>query len=491
MLETPNIQTFAPYESQPECVKNGELKPYQIEGLDWLLYKWLKREGAILADDMGLGKTVQIVALLTSLWSDYRKGPFLICAPSSTVGHWAQELQKWSASELCVVNYRDEETRPKRLKRGKNVRCHVVISNYETFLRDDGLAEIAWDAMVCDEGHRLKSDQAKTFTALSRMKVEWKVLLTGTPLQNNLRELFNLLSFLDPSAFNDPVAWENKYGDKELKDDTCVPDLHAALKPYILRRTKDDERVQLNLPPKREYFVPVELTAAQKELYKSVLSKNADLMKAIGVTLSGSSDARLKSLQNLLMELRKICNHPYCFTGIPEYDYTKGMREEKFKEMVDIGGKLALLDRMLPKLQERGHRVLLFSQFRMTLDVLEEYVKGKGWRWARMDGHTPIEVRQPLINAFNSPDSDIFVLLLTTRTGGEGINLTAADTIILYDADWNPHRDIQAMSRVHRIGQQRPVMVYRFFSRGTAEEKILEVGKKKLVLDWMIIEGMK
>ncbi|KAJ3007535.1 hypothetical protein HKX48_009063, partial [Thoreauomyces humboldtii] len=464
------------YTSQPKHVIGGALKSYQLEGLNWLLYKWSKGTSSLLADDMGLGKTVQIVSVLACLHGDYKQGPFLIAAPSSTLGHWISELARW-APQLVVVSYGGDAASREVVREceifgnpdtsrdeGKNVRFHVLLSSYETLSRDSAFfRKIKFDVLACDEGHRLKSDAAKTFQAFKKnLNAAHRIILTGTPLQNNVRELFNLLNFLDPVRFSDPQKYEDQYGTDTMTDE-MVKEMHEKLAPYFLRRTKDT--ANLGLPPKVEILVPVSMTSMQTDLYKAVLGRSAALLRQIGVTASGKEEVRVSNLRNILMELRKICNHPYI-------------------------GKLALLHKMIPKLRAAKHRLLIFSQFKMTLDILQDYLVAEGHTFCRMDGDTEMVHRQPIIEAFNDRDSGAFVFLLTTRTGAEGINLTAADTIIIFDADWNPHRDIQAMARAHRIGQDKPLVVYRFFTRKCVEEKVLEAGKKKLVLDHLLIESM-
>ncbi|KNC98438.1 uncharacterized protein SPPG_06143 [Spizellomyces punctatus DAOM BR117] len=491
-------KAFEEYDEQPDFIGYGQLKPYQLEGLNWLLYKWHKETPCILADDMGLGKTVQIVSLLACLHHDYYRWPFLIAVPSSTLGHWQQELQRW-APNLVVTTYSGSQEARKVIreheihgpedenrKQDKNVRFHVLLANYETLSRDSAyFRNIDFEVLVCDEGHRLKDDSAKSFTSFKKnLKVRHRIIMTGTPLQNNVRELFNLLCFLDPVKFSSPKEWEEKYETDELNDES-MKELHELLQPYFLRRTKSD--VNLKLPPKVETLVPVSMTSIQKELYRAILAKNSDILKSIGVVISGKDDARVSPLQNILMELRKICNHPYILPDVEPKDLTE---EEAHKRLIESGAKLALLHKMLPKLKARGHRVLIFSQFKLSLNIMEDYMVTEGYKFLRMDGELKNELRQPMIDQFNAPDSDYFVFLLTTRTGGEGINLTAADTIIIYDADWNPQRDIQAMARAHRIGQTKPLVVYRFFTSNSVEEKIIQVAKKKLVLDHLIISSM-
>ncbi|TPX66605.1 hypothetical protein SpCBS45565_g04370 [Spizellomyces sp. 'palustris'] len=486
---------FEEYDEQPDFIGYGQLYPYQLEGLNWLLYKWHKETPCILADEMGLGKTAQIVSLLACLHHDYHRWPSLIAVPSSMLGPWQRELRRW-APKLVVTTYtgshearkviREHEIygpKDENRKQNKNVRFHVLLANYEMLARDCAyFRNIDFEILVCDEGHRFKNDSAKTFTAFKKnLKVRHRIIMTGTPLQNNVRELFNLLFFLDPAKFSNPKELEEKYGTDELNNES-VEELHE---PYFLRRTKDDANVKL--PPKIETLVPVSLTPLQKELYKAILARNSDILKSIGVVISGKDDARVSPLQNILMELRKICNHPYTLPDVEPKDLPE---DEAHKRLIESGAKLALLHRMLPKLKARGHRVLIFSQFKLALNVLEDYMVAEGYNFFRMDGDVKSDLRQPMIDQFNAPDSDYFAFLLTTRTGGEGINLPTADTIIIYDADWNPQRDIQAIARAHRIGQTKPLAVYRLFTSNSVEEKIIQVAKKKLVLDHLIISSM-
>ncbi|KAJ3086274.1 hypothetical protein HK102_013351 [Quaeritorhiza haematococci] len=544
---------FQEVSKQPAYLQSGTLKDYQLEGVNWLLYNWTRGIGSILADDMGLGKTLQIVATTSIIHHEYGKGPFLIVCPTSTQGHWLNEFRKWSP-DLVVVSYAgtknareiirtneifgDTDTDGGGLIMKADVRCHVVVTNYENIVTEVQLfKKLRWEVLVCDEGHRLKNDMGKTFAALKHyVNADHRVLMTGTPLQNNMRELFNIMNFLDGDKFSDQKEWEQKYSN--LSEDLVVQ-LHEELKPYFLRRTK--RQVLKDLPPKAEVLVPVALTSLQKELYKAVLSKNLSLLKKLGVQTAsdtGTSDAGANrvstSLHSILTELRKICGHPYLFgvgpsmgrsfmgAGAQNSLYSHLIQpqnlstEERHRALVEASGKLQLLRPMLVKLKQRGHRVLLFSQFKLVLDVLEEFLAGENLQYCRLDGDTPAATRQQMIDAYNSPNSDIFIFLLTTRTGGLGINLVTADTIIIYDdmliiwtkfpplsalpsfqntsqqrkADWNPHQDLQAMARAHRIGQEKPVLVYKLFTRNCVEERIIEIGKRKLVLDHLIVEQM-
>ncbi|KAI8614598.1 P-loop containing nucleoside triphosphate hydrolase protein, partial [Chytriomyces sp. MP71] len=489
---------FYEFETQPDFIVGGSLKDYQIDGLNWLVYQWFNTQGCILADEMGLGKTLQIVSFLSTLYTGNNYFPFLILAPSITIGHWLDEFHKW-APNMVVVHYTGSKTdrqmireyeifRPKSSSSTLRYRFHVLLSSYESMMQESQLfKEIPFAVLVCDEGHRLKNDESRTFRQLmNNITVQHKVVLSGTPLQNNMREMFNLLNFLDPEQYSDPKDLASKFGIENIKsDDTIIPKIHKFLRPLFLRRTKKE--VLTFLPPKAEILVPCPLTPVQRELYKAVLAKNFDLLRSIGVQ-SGQTETKAVPLKNILMELRKICNHPYLGSSNLEPPDTSAA--DLHKLMVDASGKFSLLQPMLRKLHTRGHRVLIFSQFKIVLDIVEDFLNGENYEYLRIDGETPTSQRHSMINSFNSPDSKHFVFLLTTRTGGTGINLTSADTVIIYDSDWNPHQDIQAVARVHRIGQTKPVLIYKLFTRDTVESSIIERSTSKLVLDKIVVGAL-
>ncbi|TPX34927.1 hypothetical protein SmJEL517_g02628 [Synchytrium microbalum] len=487
-------QSFHPIEATPEYIGNP-LKDYQIEGVNWLLYNWWHNRSSIIADEMGLGKTVQVLTCLSILENEFKKFPFLIVVPSSTLGHWQRELKEW-APRLDVTMYAGDEPTRKLIAqyeifggslKAKNICCHVVLTSYESILRDaNKFASIKWEVVVADEGHRIKNDESKGFSRLTdSIQSKHRILMTGTPLQNNLKELYTLMSFLDPIKF--PVGeradtiWEKEYLD--LTPDV-VTQLHDDLKPYFLRRTKDV--VLKDLPPKIEMFVPVGMSREQKVLYKAVLTNSYGSLRGM------ESKLKAGSLQNILMQLRKVVAHPYLLNAPPdENDLRDTNPAEAHRRHVMASGKLVLLQKVLRVLRKEGHRVLIFSQFRMALDEIETFLIGEGYLYGRMDGTTVVSSRQRLIDDFNDPQSDQFAFLLTTRAGGVGVNLTGADTVILYDADWNPHCDLQAMARSHRIGQTKPVFVYKLFTAGCVEERIVQVCKRKMVLDEVIVESME
>ncbi|KAA8905988.1 chromodomain-helicase-DNA-binding protein 4 [Sphaerosporella brunnea] len=474
--------------SQPAYIKGGTLMQYQKEGMNWLYWKWYSGENAILADEMGLGKTIQVISFLSILYQEQKIYPFLIVVPHSTVPNWKREIQTW-APDLRVVAYFGADvarslTRDYELfHENGDLKCHVVVTSYTTPISDSAiLRRIPWQCLIVDEGQRLKNDSSLLYNELQKYKIQQKVLLTGTPLQNNPRELFNLLQFLEPAHMK-AQDLEEEFGTLTSEN---VPKLHDLIRPFFLRRTK--AQVLTHLPPMAEVIVPVSMTALQRKLYKSILSKDVALIKAILSKGDRIKPGERAKLNNLLMQLRKCVCHPYLYSSELE-DQSIGP-ELVQRNLVEAGSKLVLLNIMLPKLKERGHRVLMFSQFLGMLDIIEDFLNSLGFKFHRLDGSVAALQKQKRIDEFNAPGSDYFAFLLSTRAGGVGINLATADTVIILDPDFNPHQDIQALSRAHRIGQKNKVLVFHLMTRDTAEEKIIQIGKKKLSLDHLIIEKM-
>lgn len=476
---------------QPEALTGGTLMEYQMEGLNWLYYRWHQRQNAILADEMGLGKTIQIIGFLATLQQTHKCWPFLIVVPNSTCPNWRREIKRWAPSLRVVAYYGSVEARKLAEKYelfpggGKNLRCHIVVTSYEAAQHEDFknvFRSVSWQGLVVDEGQRLKNDKNILYEALNNLRAPFKVLLTGTPLQNNPRELFNLLQFLDKSF--DAQALEVEYATLTKEN---VPQLHEILRTLMLRRTK--AQVLTFLPAMAQIIVPVTMSVVQKKLYKSIIAKNSELIKSI----FGASQRSLKqtdraNLNNILMQLRKCLCHPFVYSRAIEERSSNAAISHR--NLVDASSKLKLLEIMLPKLQERGHRVLIFSQFLDMLDMVEDFIDGLGLFYHRLDGSINASQKQKRIDEFNAPDSPLFAFLLSTRAGGVGINLATADTVIILDPDFNPHQDIQALSRAHRIGQEKKVLVFQLTTRGSAEEKIMQIGKKKMALDHALIEQM-
>ena len=624
----------------------------------------------ILADQMGLGKTITTISLIGHLWHMGVTGPFLIVAPVSTLANWYSEFQKWTPTIPVVLYHGTKDERAAirdkifaasgsgdRRRRGTRANLPVVIVSYDIVIRDfKYLNKLVWKYLVVDEAHRLKNFECKLICMLRQLQTESRLLLTGTPLQNSLSELWSLLNFLLPDLFSDLSAFkrwfdftsviESSGDDKDGKLRTELVDkLHEILKPFLLRRLKQD--VEVDLPQKAEIVLFCSLTPTQRALYQAL--KDHTIAHRRGV-----------SLNNLIMQLRKVCNHPFLFPqdvirsvflehkeedegedeeiregrkspkrdvsedidddvrsyrlrsskrisykepteddipsesdsddsdkkksrksssskknesapqkvqpvkrprsvinlyitrrwaeyhkicniddeaekerliklngdsmreNIPPLERTSLFRaewasmgdaernpyEEAFEEekrvcdqlmweaegvevpslekIIESSGKMQLLHRMLPELKAQGHKVLIFSQMTSMLDILNDYIEGMGYQYSRIDGSMSQPDRQWNIDRFNS-DPNVFVFLLSTRAGGQGINLASADTVIIYDSDWNPQMDIQAQDRCHRIGQKRSVVVYRFIAANTVDSKILMRARSKLFLERLVV----
>uniref|UniRef100_A0A3B4B7Q4 DNA helicase n=1 Tax=Periophthalmus magnuspinnatus TaxID=409849 RepID=A0A3B4B7Q4_9GOBI len=476
--------------------KNGNiLREYQLEGVNWLLFNWYNRQNCILADEMGLGKTIQSIALLSEIYNAGIQGPFLVIAPLSTITNWEREFSTWTHMNAIVYHGTlvnmillclQEHLIPGAYK------FDALITTFEMVLSDcPELREISWRCVIIDEAHRLKNRNCKLLDSLKMLDLH-KVLLTGTPLQNTVEELFSLLHFLEPAQFPSEFEFLREFGDLKTEEQVFavhtfktikVQKLQAILKPMMLRRLKED--VEKNLAPKQETIIEVgfqilmctfsdqvELTDVQKKYYRAILERNFSFL-----SLGASSNSNVPNLLNTMMELRKCCNHPYLINEV--YDPTAP--DFHLQALIRSAGKLVLLDKLLPRLKAGGHKVLIFSQMVRCLDILEDYLINK-----RVRGN----LRQAAIDRFSKPDSDRFVFLLCTRAGGLGINLTAADTCVIFDSDWNPQNDLQAQARCHRIGQSKAVKVYRLITRNSYEREMLDKASLKLGLDRAVLQSM-
>ncbi|KAI0639630.1 hypothetical protein C8Q77DRAFT_1082196 [Trametes polyzona] len=489
-------------ESPPDLGQNPQLKlmPFQVDGVNWLCHNWNVSQNCILADEMGLGKTVQIVTFIGYIASAFKCFPALVVVPNSTITNWVREFERW-APKLRVVPFYGEAKARDIIKRYElyhsrpasgttGAKYHVLVTTYETVTNVKEFGPVfkntpRWEMLVVDEGQRLKSDASLIFKRLKELNTFHRIIMTGTPLNNNIRELFNLMNFLDPDKWNDLEQLSKQY--EELTDD-LVKDLHTRLKPYFLRRIKSEV---LQLPPKNEVIVPVSMAPLQKEIYRSILSQNLEVLRSLaeGTGTSKNNNTLTKAnMNNMLMQLRKCIQHPYLVSETIE---PRGLPpQETHDRLIGASAKLRFLKILLPKLRERGHRVLLFSQFVIALDIIEDFLVGEGIKYLRLDGNTKQAERQKGMDEFNKPDSDIFIYLLTTRAGGVGINLWSADTVIIFDPDFNPHQDLQAIARAHRFGQKKTVLVFKLMVKDSAEERIMQTGKKKLVLDHLIVQKM-
>ncbi|XP_064459559.1 chromodomain-helicase-DNA-binding protein Mi-2 homolog isoform X3 [Ornithodoros turicata] len=500
---TPPLHQVDPkkkYECQPPFVveNDNELHPYQLEGVNWLRFSWAHHTDTILADEMGLGKTIQTIVFLYSLFKEgHCRGPFLVSAPLSTIINWEREFEVWAPDFYVVTYIGDKDSRAVirehefsfdekavrnpnkacRIKKDASVKFHVLLTSYELVCIDATiLGSVDWQVLVVDEAHRLKNNQSKFFKVLNNYKINYKLLLTGTPLQNNLEELFHLLNFLSPQNFNDLQGFLNEFADVSKEEQ--VKKLHDLLGCHLLRRLKAD--VLKNMPSKSEFIIRVDLTPLQKKYYKYILTRNYEALNAKG----GSQSV---SLLNIMMDLKKCCNHPYLFPAASQEAPRFANGAYEGSGLVKACGKLILLQKMLRMLKETGHRVLIFSQMTKMLDIMEDFLEAEGYKYERIDGGITGSQRQEAIDRFNAPGAPQFCFLLSTRAGGLGINLATADTVIIYDSDWNPHNDIQAFSRAHRIGQANKVMIYRFVTRASVEERITQVAKKKMMLTHLVV----
>ncbi|KAJ2908442.1 putative ATPase, partial [Coemansia aciculifera] len=626
---------------QPRLITGGIMRDYQLEGMEWLASLYENGLNGILADEMGLGKTLQTIAFLCFLRERQVWGPFLVLCPLSTLSNWVSEFYRFAPTTPVLLYHgtpdERKELRNKHLRRlDKNF--PIVVTTYEISMRDkQSLQRFAWKFIIVDEGHRIKNMNCKLIRDLKSYQSTNRLLLTGTPLQNSLSELWSLLNFLLPDIFDDLDSFQEWFNFNDISQregqsriiseqtsNSVVSKLHQILQPFLLRRLKVD--VEKFLPPKREYLIACPMAPLQYEYYQAVRGPNlrgfleekfinggnpstassvdaedntlvpgtpvgdapavvenvptknpkigrrkgdktlvelhhdrtvaeatsflglqdslaedttagsmarqprasrkkntiyteaqdddpfesdedpeinrldevADDMGGLKLQIADGTEQnpldRLKAavlvrqmnLQFRLMQQRKVCQHPYLF-DFPVKNPSDPESEFLIDEqLVRSSGKLLVLDRLLPELFAKGHRVLIFSQFSRVLDILEFYAELRNWRFCRIDGSVSQVDRQDAIVQFNT-DPTIPLFFLTTRSGGLGINLTAADTVVLFDSDWNPQQDLQAQDRVHRIGQKRPVIIYRLIIAGSCENGMLNRAKAKRKLEKLVI----
>ncbi|XP_050542217.1 lymphoid-specific helicase-like isoform X2 [Daktulosphaira vitifoliae] len=513
---------------------NGSLKTHQVEGLLWIRTLFENGLNGILADDMGLGKTIQTIAFYCFLIEMNIKGPFLVIAPLSTIPNWLSEFTKFSP-ELPSLLYHGSETERiaarskfKKTHRVNDMNCYpIIITTYEVMRVDiKFLSTIDWKYITVDEGHKLKNFNALTSKAMREFKCANKLILTGTPIQNDMTELWSLLNLLMPKLFDKLEDFNSWFVVDDFFDDNIkiasmakkneiLDIIQKVIKPFILRREKKE--TDLKLPPKKEVVIYAPVTERQQELYKATLNKHMEVLlkqQKESVIIDGprpkrkcveriveytdisavkyESDEEIVEspdtaisvvMTNPFVQLKKIANHPY-LVHMPLIKGTKQIRVDE--DIVKVSGKFQVLDAMLSKLKFLGHKVLLFSTMVMILDIIEEFLMYRSYKFTRLDGTMSIQERVENMRIFNT-DPSCFVMMISTRAGGLGLNLTAADTVIIFDSDWNPQADLQAQDRCHRMGQEKPVVVYRLCSKDTVDERILDRAVAKRKLEKMVI----
>eukprot|EP00758_Cryptobia_borreli_P005328 Tbor_TRINITY_DN4843_c0_g1::TRINITY_DN4843_c0_g1_i1::g.1359::m.1359 len=466
----------------PPYIK-GKLRPYQVEGVNWLLSIFHNNVNGILADEMGLGKTFQTVATISYLkFTVGMPGPHLVVVPKSVLGNWFREFRKWCPA-LNVYRFHgsgDVRSSLVKMHLKSPIRYDVIITTFDmVMLEKSTFQRLEWNYLIVDEAHKLKNNEGEVHQILDSLNTLHRLLITGTPLQNNLTELWALLHFLAPILFDDSESF-NEWFDASSgeQDEEAVSRMHLILNPLMIRRLKAD--VNTGIPPKKEIYVGCKLSIKQRSWYLNVLARDAE-------SLNKASGGRVSQLSNVMMQLRKVCNHPFLFDGGED-----GPPFITNDTIITASGKMVLLDKLLKKLyneREAKHKVLLFCQMTKMLDIIEDYLIYKGtYKFCRIDGNTTTAERDQQMAAFNNPSSEYFIFLLSTRAGGLGINLQAANNVILYDSDWNPQMDLQAQDRAHRIGQKRNVLIFRFITDGTLEERIYKRALKKLYLDAMVVQ---
>jgi ATP-dependent helicase STH1/SNF2 len=485
---------------QPTMLVGGKLKEYQVKGLQWMVSLYNNNLNGILADEMGLGKTIQSISLIAYLIETKRQpGPYLVIVPLSTLTNWNIEFEKWAPSIKKVVYKGPPNARKSQQGVIRSGDFQVLLTTYEYIIKDRPiLSKIKWTHMIIDEGHRMKNSQSKLSSTLTQYYYSrHRLILTGTPLQNNLPELWALLNFVLPKIFNSVKTFDEWFNtpfantggqDKiELTEEETllvIRRLHKVLRPFLLRRLKKD--VEKDLPDKVEKVIKCKMSAIQSKLYEQMLKHNVLFIGDSG--MGGKSKMSIRGLNNRVMQLRKICNHPYVFEEVENLINPSRANND---DLWRVSGKFELLDRIFPKFQCTNHRVLMFFQMTQVMDIMEDYLRLKGIQYLRLDGSTKADDRTELLRLFNAPESPYFCFLLSTRAGGLGLNLQTADTVIIYDTDWNPHQDLQAQDRAHRIGQTKEVRILRLITEDSVEEAILSRAAAKLDIDGKVIQAGK
>lgn len=523
---------------QPASLAEGvKMKDYQVVGINWLYLLFKEKLSGILADDMGLGKTLQTIAFIAHLAEIGETGPHLIVVPSATLENWLKEFQRFCPGLDVRPYYGSMPEREAMRIEYEDLRSqiNVLVTTYQIAKAKDDIPFLRRYGFTCaifDEGHMLKNPTSEVSTKLIRIKSKFRLMLTGTPLQNNLNELMALLRFLQPELFAEreedlaaifkqsiSVTTEAASDSRQmLLSKQRIDRAKAMLTPFILRRKK--HQVLKDLPAKTRFVEYCELSPEQQELYNAQLAKAWDIRerKSRGERIPAEENA------NVLIRLRQAAIHPLLFKCFytdkilrkiaktcpkieqfresnPEFIMQELVAYADFEthelcskhtllhpfllpaENWETSGKVTILIDLLDRFRKEGHKTLIFSQFVMVLDILSIILRNRGVQFLRLDGSTRVDERQDLIDQFNAPDSEFECFMLSTKAGGAGINLTGASRVIVFDSGFNPQDDVQAENRCHRIGQTKDVEVFRLVTQGSVEEQIYEMGRVKLQLD--------
>ncbi|KAL1139651.1 hypothetical protein AAG570_006629, partial [Ranatra chinensis] len=489
------------------------LRPHQREGLVFLYrcvtgIRCLQYRGAILADEMGLGKTLQCVALI---WTLLRQGPYggqpvvkraLIVAPSSLVPNWDQEFSKWIGAHRMQTFVVDKNNKPHDYKKTPHI--PVIIVSYEMFVRYyDVMETIDFELVICDEGHRLKNNSIRTATLLNNLPCKQRVILTGTPVQNDLQEYYALVDFVNTGILGSPAEFRKKFevpiiasrNPQALEDviregEAIAEELNRITSGFILRRTQDI--LDTFLPKKFEYVLFCPLTELQNKIYAEATKYWSTILE------DGRNTKETVAHLSVITALKKICNHPHLVrkdgdSTFEDESLTKVLNDifvefNAQEPLIEDSSKLQVVHALLKFLSMKKEKIVLVSNYTQTLDLLEALCEQHGFKYLRFDGSTPSNQRTDIVSRFNSPSSDCCVLLLSSKAGGVGLNLIGASRLVLFDSDWNPATDLQAMARIWREGQKKNVHIYRLLTSGTIEEKIFQRQLNKAGLNESIVD---
>lgn len=487
--------------TQSSLLVGGTLKEYQLTGIQWMVSLYNNRLNGILADEMGLGKTIQTLGLIAHLMErKTNPGPYLIIVPLSTISNWEMEFARWAPAIRVVVFKGDAKSR-KRIYEDiiEKKSFNVCLVTYEYVVRGKNfLKRVEWQHLIIDEGHRIKNHESRlSFVLHTHYRSRNRLLLTGTPLQNSLTELWALLNFLLPNVFKSAESFESWFAapfanmsvqnaapaeqNAQLTEEESlliIRRLHQVLRPFLLRRMKSDVlRMGEQLPEKQEHVILCDMSAWQRYMYVKIVKSDRLLFT------DKHGRQRYDKLPNPAVQLRKCVNHPYLF--FPDH----ASRIVDSPALFRSSGKFDMLDSIITKLLRTGHRLLIFNQMTKVVDLQERLLRYRNIPFYRLDGGTGTDDRRDMVIDFNRDDSDVNVFLLTTRAGGLGVNLQTADSVIIFDSDWNPSMDQQAQDRAHRIGQRREVLVLRMLTANSIEEDVMERASFKRGLEKKIIRA--